>query len=363
MPEPQFVDVIRMMRQNEVMVVSPSDLMFDTTSQTPPLSADMWYGPGPAIPSSPAYVVPPNLPRGGVRPATVNIDERYRQGSAIQDQINTIANNAQLLAPRNIPAHTGGSTATSNPYSSNVGFVNNASVNHPLGYNTNYIAQPRGRKILDKKANAPRAPTKKTGPLTEQNKATKQPPFEFSKLPLKRTVPRSHKTTPKGGSIASGKGNNQPGELGRAETKALLPQDVNTDLERQGASRLSARPPQAKRTKYNVAPPGKDTILRDETLAIWSSPRDYHRNKGNGTVKLMEKIMAGSPIGSLRREFKIPRDEMLRRMSMLAATSLEVLETLGMSKETFVEILAQYEEGNGKDISEIMEMIHQDQEN
>lgn len=358
---PQFMNVIYMM--------NPNDLRLSTAGQIPSSSADMWYGPGPAIPSNPpAHFVPRSLPGGMIQPTPANLHERYHQESVNQVPATMLANNSRPLTYRTLLAHTGslntGQTIT-NEHRPYLGLMNNVDVNHPetaYSKNPNYI-QSRDKRTLEKKAKAPRVQAKAVGPLTEQNKATKQPNFELDKLPMKKNLARSQISNLKAGLVAFGTANDHPEELRHSRIKPPNRRLINTFLELEGSESPSLGWQQNEKKKYNVAPPDKDTILRDNTRDIWALRKDYYRNKGNGTVKMMEKIMAGSPITDLRREYSVPRDEMLRRISMLAAISLEVLETQGISKDLFLEVLAQHEEGNGREIPNIIEMMHHDKEN
>jgi hypothetical protein len=349
--------------------MNPNDLTYDSAaqSQSPTFYQDMLYGPGPAIRSaSPAHFVPQSLPGGIIQPAPENLQARSHHAYLNQGPARMFANSPQ---PQAHPGVFGqGRPLNTRPvlpsgYAQYLNFMANVMPNIPgatYPNAINYIPQATGNENLNEKAEILGRRMKKTVPLSEHTAATQQPVPLGEKRPFKQVPVQSQKPIQKENLAASGASYHQASEHKRLKPNALHLRPVNAHVRREVTGMLKMKAKQLEETKYDYNPPSRDTVLRDNQRDIWPNSKEYYRNKGNGTIEMMDKIMAGSPITDLRKKYNVPRDEILRRVSMLATISLEVLETQGITREQLLSIMAQYEEGNEKDIVEIMKK-HRDE--
>lgn len=347
--------------------MNPNDVTYNSTfqRQSPTFYQDMLYGPGPAIRSaSPANFVLQSHPGGIMQPTPTNLQARAHHAYLNQGPPRMFTNSPQPQTQggvfgqgrsvNNGPAMTSG-------YAQYLNFMGNIMANNPgVTYpNTiKYVPQTAGNKNLGTKGEILGRRMNKTAPLGEYT-AAPQSPVPLGERTLFKQVPvQSQKPIQKRNLAASEVSYQHASEHKRLNTKTKHLRPVNAHVKREVAGMLRMKAKQIEEKKYDYNPPGRDTVLRDNGRDIWPSSREYYRNKGNGTIEMMNKIMAGSPITDLRKKYCVPRDEILRRMSMLATISLEVLETQGITREQLLGIMAQYEEGNEKDIVEIM-MKHQ----
>lgn len=107
--------------------------------------------------------------------------------------------------------------------------------------------------------------------------------------------------------------------------------------------------------QYDSIPPDKNFALRDAARNAWPNEKYYYREKSKGTMKLVDRILAGSPINDLRKQTNLPTDEMLHRVCMLASTSEKVLDSLGIDRAQLQNITGRYMEGNGEEIGEVLQ--------
>lgn len=205
-------------------------------------------------------------------------------------------------------------------------------VGHPVSYHTPAAATPQADQLLEEE-------DRKRQQLHDLPDSDEQP----------RATSASHSSAPDMEIPV-------PKRI-RISSSPLPPMQVNPRTN-PGTTFEPRSRPQPTKSKYNVVPPAKDVVLRDNTRDMWPTTKQFYQHKATGTMRMMDEIVGGAPITGLEKAYSMPSDEILRRVCMLASTSLSVLEARGISREQFLDIAGRHEEGNKMDVADIMKQFY-----